>query len=323
MRVALVQFTPWDKCYYFDARDFDLAAGDKVVVKTDLGTEMGTLINILDLTEDELGKMLFSKEETKDDKAANSPETVNGAGKENIDSGPTGGENAVSSELSSVKTEASAERTKELKPILRKATLVDMGKTTPRAEKERTIADCKTLVAKHNLPMKLVDVHFAFDGSRLTFAFIADGRVDFRDLVKDLTRYFNRTIRLQQIGIRDEARIMGDVGHCGRTLCCRGHLFELQSITSEMAELQQCAHRGSERISGVCGRLMCCLSYEQNGYENIAANLPAIGSVLKVDGKKGTVVGHHILKRTVDVRLIGDNGEEGMIVEVETDRKKK
>jgi len=183
---------------------------------------------------------------------------------------------------------------------------------------------CKKMASKHKLPMKLVDVHYSFDGSRLTFAFIADGRIDFRDLVKDLTRHFSRTIRLQQIGIRDEAKLIGDYGHCGRPLCCGRFLKDLTSISSEMAEIQQVAHRGSERISGICGRLMCCLAYEENGYEELAKKLPAIGTRVDVDGKKGVIVGHHVLKQSVDVKFPGENGEKGSTVaEVDLNRSKK
>lgn len=168
--------------------------------------------------------------------------------------------------------------------------------------------------------MKLVDVHFSFVGNRVNFAFIADGRVDFRDLVKDLTSHFNKLIRLTQIGIRDEARFSGDCGHCGRQLCCRGFLRDFSSIGSDMAEAQQVIHRGSERISGCCGRLMCCLAYEYEGYKEMAAKLPPIGERISVDGKRGMVVGCHVLKQTVDVEI--ENGRDGRtIVEVDYNKK--
>jgi cell fate regulator YaaT (PSP1 superfamily) len=154
--------------------------------------------------------------------------------------------------------------------------------------------------------MKVVDAHFSFDGGRLIFPFIADGRVDFRQLVKDLTHHFQKSIRLQQIGIRDEAKITGDFGSCGRQLCCKTHLKSLVSITSELAEVQQIAHRGSERLSGQCGRLRCCLAYEGKNYEELASNLPAIGSTIKTPQGKGEVIGWHTLKQTVDVALNGD-----------------
>lgn len=216
---------------------------------------------------------------------------------------------------------------KELKPILRKAMPTDLDKLPDFKEKRKAVEVCKELVTRHELEMKIVDVHFSFDDSRVTFAFIADGRIDFRELVKDLTRHFNRTIRLQQIGIRDEAKFMGDYGHCGKELCCKRFLTDLASITSEMAEVQQCVHRGSDRISGVCGRLMCCLAYEEKGYKDMAQKMPPIGAKVNVDGRRGIVVGHHILKQTVDVEFDPEKGEDThgrdkIIIEVDLNRNK-
>lgn len=161
----------------------------------------------------------------------------------------------------------------EIKSILRKANSLDFEKTPDFRTREKALSFCKEMVKKRELSMKLVDVHFSLDGSRITFAFIADGRVDFRELIKDLTGYFNVTIRLHQIGIRDEAKIKGDCGHCGQILCCRSFIKDFSSISSTMAEEQQVAHRGSDRISGSCGRLMCCLGFEQKNYEKPKENL--------------------------------------------------
>lgn len=210
-----------------------------------------------------------------------------------------------------------------IKQVIRKATLADIEKTPSLSEKKEALNFCKEIKNKHGLAMKFIDAHFSFDGSRIIFAFIADGRVDFREMVKDLTRHFGRTIRLQQIGIRDEAKVMGDVGHCGNKLCCKTHLKELLSITSDMAELQQCSHRGSDRISGVCGRLFCCLAYEQEGYKELLKNLPEIGVKVNVDGKHGEIVGRNILKQTVNVKFKGENGESTMIQEIDINRNKK
>ncbi|NTU99396.1 stage 0 sporulation protein [Candidatus Falkowbacteria bacterium] len=207
--------------------------------------------------------------------------------------------------------------------VLRKATPEEIERQPSEEERQKMIAECKALVLKHELEMKLVDIALSLDGSKLTVAFIADGRVDFRDLVKDLTRAFNRTIRLQQIGIRDEARLCGDCGHCGKPLCCRTFLKDFMSITSEMAEAQQCEHRGSDRISGACGRLMCCLSYELKGYESMTKEMPPLGAVVNVDGRKGEVIGHHQLKRTVKVKFQEGDGRGYTIVEVDLDRNKK
>lgn len=211
-----------------------------------------------------------------------------------------------------------------LKVIIRKATQDDLDKLPDEEKKASVLADCKKAVIKYDLDMKLVDVLFSLDGSRLTIAFIADGRVDFRDLVKELTRTFNRTIRLQQIGIRDEARLCGDCGHCGKPLCCRGFLKDFISITSEMAEVQQCEHRGSDRISGACGRLMCCLAYEEAGYRDMAKSMPPIGKMVNVDGKRGEIIGHQYLKRSVRVKFQDEDGKGGYsISEVDLDRNKK
>lgn len=280
MHIAKIQFTPWDKIYYFGANNLELVIGDKVIVKTSMGVEMGEVVGFSDKQGGDFSCECPNKGECKH----------------------------------------KAER--EIKPVIRKAGLMDLEKLASREEKEKALELCKKLIDKLELPIKLVDVNFSFDGSKITFAFIADTRIDFRELVKDLTRHFNKTIRMQQIGIRDEAKIMGDCGRCGKPLCCRGFLRELSSITSDMADLQQCAHRGSERLSGICGRLMCCLAYEQKGYEELGEKMPPIGAKVDVDGKKGVVVGHHILKQSVDVEFAAENGEQGRVrAEVDLNRK--
>ncbi len=212
---------------------------------------------------------------------------------------------------------------KEIKPIIRQADYNDVAKLPDHNKKEEALEFCQEKVAKHDLPMKLVDVHFSFDGSRINFAFIADGRVDFRELVKDLAAHFNVNIRLTQIGTRDEARLTGDCGPCGRGLCCQGFIKEFSSVTSEMAEAQQVVHRGSERISGMCGRLMCCLAFEYEGYKEMAGKLPPVGTRVNVDGSRGEVIGQHILKQTVDVRLDPDKDGGQVIIEVDINRRQK
>lgn len=284
MKVAQVQFVPWDKTYFFSLNDFEVEKGARVIVKTELGTELGEVISFSDVDEK---KYVFLED----------------------------GETETSTESETTK--------KVLKPILRIANEYDLEKVPNWEEKKTALEYCKKVKEKFELPMKIVDVHFSFDGSRITFAFIADGRVDFRELVKELTRHFSKTIRLQQIGIRDEAKIRGDYGHCGRQLCCRRHLNDLESITSEMADLQQCAHRGSERISGICGRLMCCLAYEQKGYEDMSKKMPPIDAKVNVDGQRGRVVCHHLLKQSVDVEFSGENGNDKRVTEVDLNRKKK
>ncbi|HNW55703.1 MAG TPA: regulatory iron-sulfur-containing complex subunit RicT [bacterium] len=182
-------------------------------------------------------------------------------------------------------------------------------------DKEAAVSQCQKYIEQCQLEMKLVDAAISGDGRRLTFAFTAEGRVDFRELVRLLTRNFNCQIRLQQIGTRDEAKIFGGQGVCGRGLCCRGFLTELNSVTSDMAEVQGINHRGSDRISGICGRLMCCLAYEAEGYQEMARRLPPLGGSWQVDGQSGTIINRNILKGTFLVE-INDQQSGRIIVEV-------
>jgi len=221
-----------------------------------------------------------------------------------------------------IKEEESAN--KEIKNVIRRAEFDDIKRPNEENKKNEALVFCREAIDKYKLPMKLVDVHFSFEGNRINFAFIADGRVDFRDLVKELAARFNANIRLTQIGTRDEAKITGDCGPCGRGLCCKEFLCEFSSITSEMAEAQQVVHRGSERISGMCGRLMCCLAYEYEGYKELAGKLPPIGTKVNVDGARGVVCGHHILKQTVDVKIAPERPDEREItIEVDPNRRHK
>jgi cell fate regulator YaaT (PSP1 superfamily) len=212
----------------------------------------------------------------------------------------------------------------ELREVVRRASGEDLMHQLDPEKKTEILSAAKKLIHKYSLEMKLVDGHLSYDNSRLTLAFIADGRIDFRELVKDLSRQFSKTIRLQQIGIRDEARLCGDCGHCGRTLCCKGNIKDFISITSEMAEAQQCEHRGSDRISGCCGRLMCCLSYEEKGYKDMSKDMPIVGTSVNVDGRKGEVINRQILKRVVNVKFPDKESRSGYTIqEVDLDRKKK
>ncbi|HTW96110.1 MAG TPA: regulatory iron-sulfur-containing complex subunit RicT [Candidatus Methylomirabilis sp.] len=287
MRVAQVQFACWDKIYHFSLNNLSLKKGDRVVVETELGQEMGEVVGFEDIADD-----------------GNSEEVI------------------VSSEINPAGVEEKKIERRVIKPILRIALPEDFEKLPSKKEKEEAFSACEEFIAKRELPMKLVDVVFSFSGNRIVFAFIADGRVDFRELVKDLTGRFGKQIRLTQIGIRDEARLAGDYGHCGRQLCCKKFIKNFSSISSEMAEAQQVVHRGSERISGCCGRLMCCLQYEYQGYKELAEKIPAIGQKVNVDGKKGMIVGAHVLKQTVDVEFV-DEKDGRIILEVDLQRHKK
>lgn len=292
MNIVFAQFASWDKIHSFNVFDIKLKQGDFIIAKTKLGIEIGLVVGLKNVNLDHGNQHELECKNTKKDGLIDSDKSIE-------------------------------ENNLEVNSIIRKATFSDKEKLYNKKEKKEAIEYCKNLVNKHGLRMKIVDVYFMFDESRITFAFIADGRIDFRELVKDLVRHFNKTVRLYQIGIRDEARIMGDCGHCGRELCCKCFLNNLNSITSEMAERQQVSHRGSERISGMCGRLMCCLSYEDKGYAELYQNMPAIGTKVNVDGRHGVIVGHHVLKQSVNVKFPSKNGEDGGIIEIDLNRNKK
>lgn len=199
------------------------------------------------------------------------------------------------------------------RPVLRKAIDNDSKKLKYYEDKKREVSEfAREKIEKQGLAMKLVDVHFAFDGSRITFAFTALGRIDFRELLRDLTRHFQKSIRLQQIGSRDEAKCLGGYGMCGREICCARFLGELRSVTTDMARLQETTHKGSEKNSGLCGRLKCCLAYESAIYEELEREMPEIDSEIKTPQGKGVVVGRNILNQSVRVKL----QKSGLEVEV-------
>ncbi len=259
MKIAEVQFYDWDKPYDFSFEDdLGLKVGDQVIIKTDLGLEMGEVKRVQNLEENE----------------------------QELDF---------------------------LKPILRKANLTDKEKVQEKGKKkEEALNWCKKIITKHNLDMKLIDVYHSFDGGRITFTFTSPGRVDFRELVKGLTRHFQKSVRLHQLGIRDEAKISGDIGLCGRNLCCKTVLKALENISSDLVRLQQLTQRGSDRVSGICGRLMCCLAYEQELYKEMSQGLPEIGAAIETEKGKGKVVGWQVLHRIVEVKM-----PDGTVVEKE------
>lgn len=173
--------------------------------------------------------------------------------------------------------------------IVRKASLRDANMIQDYRKKEaEALRICREETKKREMPMKIIGASYAFDGGSITFAFIADGRIDFRELVKSLSKNFQRSIRLHQIGARDEARGCGGFGICGRELCCKRFKENLPSISSEMAKTQHIVRRGSERISGLCGRLMCCLSYEADQYREMLEELPRVGD--EIETKEGKAV---------------------------------
>lgn len=192
---------------------------------------------------------------------------------------------------------------KPLKPVLRPATPEDKRRAKENAEKEqRAMRVCQEKIAAHKLDMKLVDVEYTFDNSKILFYFTADGRVDFRDLVKDLASVFRTRIELRQIGVRDEAKMLGGLGICGRPFCCSQFLSDFQPVSIKMAK-EQGLSLNPTKISGSCGRLMCCLKYEQDAYESLLRMTPKVGALVTTKEGKGVVCDANILTGVVKVRL--------------------
>lgn len=188
--------------------------------------------------------------------------------------------------------------------IMRIATERDLELFEKNKEKKGEILKLsKSEIKRLGLNMKLVDAHVSLDGSSAVILFTADERVDFRELVKNLSKIFHRSVRMHQVGSRDEARKLGGCGVCGRDLCCLRFPGSLPSISIDMARVQQVAHRGSERISGVCGRLMCCLSYESAQYQQMLAGMPELHSSVKTREGKGEVIELNALTGDVKIRM--------------------
>ncbi|MBD5096171.1 MAG: stage 0 sporulation family protein [Lachnospiraceae bacterium] len=187
-----------------------------------------------------------------------------------------------------------------LKSIIRLADENDAAKYLENKEKSRKAYDiCLEKIKKHNLEMKLIDAEYTFDNNKVLFYFTADGRIDFRELVKDLAAVFKTRIELRQIGVRDETKIVGGIGICGRELCCHKHLSEFVPVSIKMAKEQNLSLNPT-KISGVCGRLMCCLKHEEDTYEYLNDKLPNVGDFVKtVDGKKGEVASVNVLRQKV------------------------
>ena len=202
--------------------------------------------------------------------------------------------------------------TAPLKQILRVATREDRRTLEQnRKKEERAFQVCQQKIAYRNLKMNLVDVECTFDNSKLLFYFTADNRVDFRELVKDLAAVFKMRIELRQIGVRDETKILGGIGICGRPLCCHTYLSEFAPVSIKMAKEQNLSLNPT-KISGVCGRLMCCLKNEQETYEYLNRKLPGVGDIVTLpDGMKGEVSGVNVLRQLVKV-LVDVNDEKEM-----------
>lgn len=205
------------------------------------------------------------------------------------------------------------EITHPLKKVLRKATNADLKKLEKNRQKEtKAVEICLQKIAEHNLDMKLINAEYTFDNSKVLFYFTADGRIDFRNLVKDLASVLRTRIELRQIGVRDEAKILGGLGICGRPFCCKTFLGDFQPVSIKMAK-EQGLSLNPAKISGTCGRLMCCLKYEQDSYEYLIKTTPTLGSTVKTPSGVGVVTEVSLLTGMVKVDL-SSSGELGIAV---------
>ena len=248
MEVIGVRFNDAGKIYYFTPEGKTVAPGDKVIVETSRGVELGSVA---------FGNTTIDK----------------------------------------------SEFDKPVKPIMRVATEVDLKTNEDNKVKaQKAFGVAVEKIRQHKLDMKLVDVEYTFDRSKILFYFTSDGRVDFRELVKSLAGTFRARIELRQIGVRDQAKHMGGYGICGCGLCCGKFLGDFYPVSIKMAK-EQGLSLNSSKISGVCGRLMCCLQYEQSTYDELGKNMPRAGSVVKTPDGTGTVVDVNTLKQTLRVKL--------------------
>jgi cell fate regulator YaaT (PSP1 superfamily) len=259
-RIVSLKFRDAGKHYFFNSLDLELAKGDRVVVETDRGRALATVV--------------VPPEERPEDQLPS-----------------------------------------ELKNIVRIATDEDLAMAQANVVREReAYLYCQDRIHKRNMEMKLVRAEYLFDGSKIIFYFTADGRVDFRELVKDLAHYFHTRIEMRQIGVRDEAKLIGGIGICGRELCCCTFLTEFTPVSVRMAKEQGLALNPT-KISGQCGRLLCCLSYEFETYCSLKKCLPKCGRKVQLDGIKGEVVNQDVLRQKVLVRL-----EDGRSVAVTSEQ---
>ena len=246
--VVGIKFRGAGKTYYFDPAGGEYAKGDKVLIETARGLEVG--------------------------------------------------------EVAYEPVEVSQESIREpLKPVIRKLTAEDIDTFSRNKEKEKeAYSVCQEKIRKHKLDMSLVDAQYTFDSSKITFYFTADDRVDFRELVKDLAAVFHTRIELRQIGVRDEARMLGGLGVCGQPFCCCRFLPDFEPVTIRMAK-EQGKSLSPTKISGACGRLMCCLKYEQDMYEDLMRLIPPVGAKVHTPDGNGFVIESNTLMTTAKVRL--------------------
>lgn len=266
-KVIGVRFRNAGKIYYFSPGEFDMKAGDKVIVETARGLEFGHVV---------LGTRSIEDEKV----------------------------------------------IQPLKMVIRMATKEDKEREEMNRKKEKdAYRICAEKIRKHELDMKLIDVEYTFDNNKILFYFTADGRIDFRELVKDLAAVFKTRIELRQVGVRDETKIIGGIGICGRALCCHSYLSEFIPVSIKMAKEQNLSLNPS-KISGVCGRLMCCLKNEEETYEYLNSKLPNVGDFVTTDDDmKGEVHSVNVLRQTVKV-IVTVNKDEKEIHEYKADQLK-
>ncbi len=263
MAVVKIKIYPWDSQPTPFLLEEDLKKGDKVLIETNFGTNLGEVV-------------------------------------------------AVEEEDKEIKEDPSF-------CFLRKATPEDEKKYEEAQEGAAEAKEyCRQKARELGLNIKIVNALFSLKKDYIIFVFVAETRIDFRELVKDLVRHFQKPIRMQQIGIRDEAKMMGGIGVCGRELCCLKVLRSLANIRSDLIKLQQLENRASDRLSGVCGRLMCCLAYEQQMYAECSQGFPELGERVKYKGKNYEVIAQHTLKRTVSGK-----DKEGVVIEIPVDKIKR
>ncbi len=197
-----------------------------------------------------------------------------------------------------------------LKTVIRIADSKDIEQHKNNLEKSKeAFSICAKKIEDHGIDMKLIDVEYTFDGNKILFYFTADGRVDFRNLVKDLASIFKTRIELRQVGVRDESKILGGLGICGRVFCCHAHMGDFQPVSIKMAK-EQGLSLNPTKISGTCGRLMCCLKYEQEAYEDLLERIPGVGSVVETPQGTGTVKEINLLREILKVEIEHDNVTE-------------
>ena len=263
--VVSVKFKDTGKAYYFSPDGKTVNVGDKVIVETQNGNELGVIYESNHSVEDETLVL-------------------------------------------------------PLKKMLRTATEKDLKRVEDNKKKsEDAFKICEELVTEHELDMKLVDVEYSFDGNKIIFYFTSDGRVDFRELVKDLAAKFHTRIELRQIGVRDEAKMLGGIGICGQTYCCKRFLNDFEPVSIKMAK-EQGLSLNPTKISGSCGRLMCCLKYEEEAYDYLANLTPRVGSTVKTPDGIGTVIDANLITGNLFVKL---NDSESIPFKIHRDNVKR